>query len=130
MNSPFSNGVIQQQDIQDRNIARQRIAQAIAREAQRTTILVDLAIAHINQNPTKTFSADAVWNVLQRDETLFHFRLQIADNVFDYPGFNPWVDGSRKRLEESQKNRLRKAIRKPEYQHRFANTIGFRPAFA
>lgn len=129
MNSPFSNGVIHQQDIRDRNIARQRIAEAIAREAQRTGILVDLAISRINQNPDEIPNVEHLWNDLQRDEGLRRLRLQVTHNVFDYPGFHPWVDGSRKRLEESQKNRIRKAIRKPEYQRRFANTIGFRPVF-
>jgi hypothetical protein len=129
MNTPFSNGVIHQQDIRDRSIARQRIAEGIAREAQRTGILVNLAIARINQNPNQLYSLDAIWNALQHDAALSQLRLRISDNVFDYPGFTPWVDGSRRRLEETEKNRLRKAIRKPEYRHRFANTIGFRPAF-
>jgi hypothetical protein len=130
MNSPYDNGVIRQQDIRDRNIARQRIAAAIEKEAQRTGILVDLAISLINENPHQLYALDAVWKALQTDAALSHVRTHLDDNVSDYPGFAPWVNGSRRRIEDAQKNRLRSALRQPEYRYRFANTVGFRPAFA
>jgi hypothetical protein len=130
MTSPFHNGIIHQQDISERNIARQRIAEAIAREAQRTGILVDLAITRINSNPHELYSAAKLWNVIQHDETLFDIQRRVDHNVFDYPCFNDWVSGSRNRLKEKEMNRLRKALLKPQYQHRFAHTVGFRPAFA
>jgi hypothetical protein len=130
MTNPFQNGTIHEQDVRDRNIARQRIALAIETEAKRLGILVDHAITQINERPSERPVTHVVWNTLQRDEVLKTARLVIDFNVSDYPGFNGWVTGARKRIEEKEMNRLRNAIRKPEYQHRFANTVGFVPAFA
>src|SRR4051794_13618159 len=98
MTNPFHNGTIHQQDISDRNIARQRIAEAIAREAQRTVILVDLAIGQINSNPQELYSAAALWNAVQCDASLMNIQRRADHNVYDYPGFTAWVNGSRNRL--------------------------------
>ena len=128
--NPFGNGVIRQQDIRDRNIARQRIALAIQKEAQRTGILVDLAITRISENPTNVPTVELLWNQIQRDHAIIDAQQLANRNASDYPTFEGWLNGSRRRIEDTQKNRLRNALRKPDYQHRFANTLGFRPAFA
>jgi len=130
MTNPFDNGVIRQQEIRDRSIARQRIALAIQKEAQRTGILVDLAISRITANPTNLPTAELLWYQIQRDNAIIDAQ-QLADrNAADYTGFEGWLNGSRKRIEETEKNRLRNALRKPDYQRRFAYTVGVRPAFA
>lgn len=130
MNSPFDNGIIRQQDIAQRNIARQRIAEAIARETQRTGILLNLAVEEIAKQPAKLYNVAEVWNVIQRDESLGEIKKMADRNAFDYPGFLPWLNSTRRRLEESSKGQLRKAVLKPNYQSRFRNTIGFKPALA
>lgn len=130
MNSPYSNGTIRQQDIRDRNIARQRIAEAIQREALRTGLLVDMAITRIEKNPTETANVDLVWNLVQRDNDLARIQQVANQNIADYPGFEGWLNGSRSRIESSEKARLRKASVKRNYQYTFKNTVGFRPAFA
>ena len=124
MNTPFSNGSIRQQDISDRRIAQQRIAEAIARETRRTGILLDLAVEQIERQPGQLYNVATIWNVIQRDETLYGIQVQADRNVADYPGFQAWLTSQRRRLEESGKARLRKAVFKPNHQYRFKNYIG------
>jgi len=129
--TPFSNnGTIRQEDIQSRNIARQRIAQAIAKEAQRTELLVDIVIDQVGQNRLNSRSVDSLWEDLQMDGQLKAIRLTAEANVSDYPGFSAWLNGQRIRIEHAQKMRLAESMNTRIYQRRFANTVGFRPAFA
>ena len=130
MNTPFKDGSIHEQDIRDRNIARQRIAEAIQREAQRTGILVDMAITRIDQDSNETANVDLVWNRIQCDSDLHRIQRIANMNTADYPGFQGWLDGSRRRIESAEKDRLRKASMKRNYQYSFRHTVGFRPAFA
>src|SRR5205085_5506371 len=129
--TPFSNnGTIRQEDIQSRNIARQRIAQAIAKEAQRTELLVDIVIDQVGKNRLNNKSVDNLWNDIQMDGQLKAIRLKADRNVSDYPGFSGWLNGQRIRIEHAQKMRLAESMNIRIYQRRFANTVGFRPAFA
>lgn len=130
MNTPFSNGSIRQQDINDRRIAQQRIAEAIARETRRTGILLDLAVEQIEKQPQGLYNVATIWNVIQRDETLYGIQIQADRNVADYPGFLPWLTSQRRRLEESGKARLRKAVFKPNHSYRFKNYIGSKSLLA
>ncbi len=130
MYSPFTNGNIRQQEISDRRIAQQRIAEAIARETRRTEILLNLAVEQIESKPEGLFNVATIWNVIQRDETLYGIQSQADRNVADYPGFQAWLNGTRKRLEESGKARLRKAVLKPNHQYRFKNYIGSKSLLA
>ena len=129
--TPFSNnGTIRQEDIQSRNIARQRIAQAIAKEAQRTELLVDIVIDQVGKNRLNSKSVDSLWDDIQMDGQLKAIRLTAEANVSDYPGFSGWLNGQRIRIEHAQKMRLAESMNTRIYQRRFANTVGFRPAFA
>ena len=129
--TPFSNnGTIRQEDIQSRNIARQRIAQAIAKEAQRTELLVDIVIDQVGKNRLNSKSVDSLWDDIQMDGELRAIRLKAEANVSDYPGFSGWLNGQRTRIEHAQKMRLAESMNNRVYQRRFANTVGFRPAFA
>jgi len=123
MTNPFHNGTIHQQDIRDRNIARQRIAEAIARETRRTEILLNLAVEAIRNHPDDLYSVTQLWNIIQRDETLHGIHIQADQNAADYTGFLPWLNGTRKRLEESGKKRLREAVLKPNHQYRYRNYV-------
>ena len=92
--TPFSNnGTIRQEDIQSRNIARQRIAQAIAKEAQRTELLVDIVIDQVGKNRQNSRSVDSLWDDIQMDGELRAIRLKAEANVSDYPGFSGWLNG-------------------------------------
>ena len=127
--TPFSNdGTIRQEDIQSRNIARQRIAEAIAKEAQRTGLLVTIVIDQVAKNRLHK-SVDNLWNDIQMDGQLKAIRLKADRNVSDYPGFSGWLNGQRIRIEHAQKTRLADSMNTRIYQRRFANTVGFRPAF-
>lgn len=130
MNSPYDNGIIRQQEIAQRNIARQRIAEAIARETQRTGILLDLTVEQIQTQPGRLYNVAQLWDVIQGDEGLSEIKQKADRNASDYPSFQPWITSTRRRLEESSKARLRKAVLKPNYQSRFRNTVGFKPALA
>lgn len=130
MNTPFSNGSVRQQDICDRRIAQRRIAEAIARETRRTGILLDLAVEQIENQPGRLYNVATIWNVIQRDETLYGIQSQADKNVADYPGFLPWLTSQRRRLEESGKARLRKAVFKPNHQYRYQNYIGSKTLLA
>jgi hypothetical protein len=129
MNSPFNNGSIRQQDIADRNIARQRIAAAIEREAARTGILVTSAIQRIEADTNASTNIDLLWNRLQRDLDLTRIQSVANQNTADYPGFEGWLNGSRRRIETTEKARLRKVVSRRNHQYRYANTVGFQPAF-
>ncbi len=61
MYSPFSNGTIRQQDIQDRNIARQRIAEAIAKEQRRVDILVDTVVNAVENHGMRMTTVERLW---------------------------------------------------------------------
>ncbi len=127
--TPFSNdGAIRQEDIQSRNIARQRIAEAIAKEAQRTELLVNLVIDQVSKNPLNSKSVDDLWHDIQMDGQLKAIRLKAEANVSDYPGFSGWLNGQRIRIEHAQKTRLAESMHNRIYQRRFANTVGHRPA--
>jgi hypothetical protein len=129
--TPFSNnGTIRQEDIQSRNITRQRIAQAIAQEAQRTELLVTLLIDRVGKNRLNSKSVDNLWNDIQMDGQLKAIRLKADANVSDYPNFSGWLNGQRIRIERTQKARLADSMNTRIYQRRFANTVGFHPAFA
>ena len=105
--TPFSNdGTIRQEDIQSRNIARQRIAEAIAKEAQRTGLLVTIVIDQVAKNRLNSKSVDNLWNDIQMDGQLKAIRLKADANVSDYPGFSGWLNGQRIRIEHAQKTRL------------------------
>ena len=130
MNSPFSNGTIRQQEISDRRIAQQRIAEAIARETRRTGILLDLAVETIKNHPDDLYSVAQLWNIIQHDETLDRIQSLANQNAYDYPGFLPWINGTRKRLEESGKKRLREAVFKPNHQYRYRNYLGSKALLA
>jgi len=57
--TPFStDGTIRQEDIQSRNIARQRVAEAITKEAQRTELLVTIVIDQVAKNRLNSKSVD------------------------------------------------------------------------
>ena len=129
--TPFSNnGTIRQEDIQSQNIARQRIAEAISKEAQRTELLVDIVIDQVGKNRLNSKSVDSLWDDIQMDGQLTAIRLKAEANVSDYPGFCGWLNGQRIRIEHAQKMRLADSMNTRIYQRRFANTVGFRPAFA
>jgi len=130
MNTPFSNGTIRQQEISDRRIAQQRIAEAIARETKRTGILLDLAIERIKHQPDALYNVSQLWNIIQHDEALYRIQSLANQNAFDYPGFLPWINGTRSRLEEAGKARLRKAVFKPNHQYRFRNYVGSKALLA
>jgi len=129
--TPFSNnGTIRQEDIQSRNIARQRIAEAIAKEAQRTQLLVDIVIDQVGKNRLNSKSVDNLLDEMQMYGELNAIRHTAEANVSDYPGFSGWLNGQRIRIEHAQKMRLADSMNSRIYQRRFANTVGFRPAFA
>jgi hypothetical protein len=75
MYSPFSNGTIRQQDIQDRNIARQRIAEAIAKEQRRVDILVDCVVEAVGKHGMKMTTVERLWQDIQLDSQLKDIRL-------------------------------------------------------
>jgi putative AlgH/UPF0301 family transcriptional regulator len=129
--SPFnSHGTISQQSNQERNIARTRIAEAIAKEARRTGILVDLMVDLVGENRLNTLSVDQIWITLQKDAELEAIRVKADANVADFPGFSGWLHGQRLNIETAERMRLAASMNEKIYQHRFANTVGFRPAFA
>ena len=130
MNSPYDNGVIRQQEIRDRQIAHQRIAEALQREASRTDLLVDHVVSVVTENPKKLTTVEQLWNAIQHDNTLNDIRVKADQNVADYPGFSGWLNGQRLNIETSGRMRLAAELNEALYQRRFANTIGFRPAFA
>lgn len=128
--SPFNEeGHIRQQDIRDRNIARQRINESLVKEARRTVVLVDFAIRQVEANLLTLTTIDALWSLLQRDKTMAGIRAVADKNIADYPGFTGWVIGQRFNIENAQKTRLARTLGKRVYQRRFANTVGFRPAY-
>jgi hypothetical protein len=130
MTSPFSNGVITQQDIRDRNIARQRIAEAIAREERRVDFLVDCTVELVRNRQAILTNLERVWDSIQSDLHLHEIR-QVADNnVADYAGFSGWLNGSRLNIETRGRMRLASELNEALLQQRFANTTGFRPALA
>ena len=129
--TPFSNdGTIRQQGIQARNIARQAIAKAIAEEAQRTGVLVSNTIGRITMNQLAPKSVEDLWNDIQMDETLAMIQRKADANVADYPGFSGWLNGERMKIRYGQMKRLYDSVGDRNYQRQFANTVGFRPAFA
>lgn len=130
MYSPFSNGTIRQQDIQDRNIARQRIAEAIAKEQRRVDILVDCVVEAVEKHGMKMTTVERLWQDIQLDSQLTDIRLKADSNVSDYPGFSGWLNGQRLNIETSGRMRLASELNTVVYQQRFANTTGFRPAYA
>ena len=127
MYSPFSNGTIRQQDIQDRNIARQRIAEAIAKEQRRVDILVDCVVEAVEKHGMKMTTVERLWQDIQLDSQLKNIRLIADSNVSDYPGFSPWLNGQRLNIETSGRMRLASELNTVVYQQRFANTTGFSP---
>jgi hypothetical protein len=130
MNSPFSNGVITQQDVRDKNIARQRIAAAIAKEERRVDFLVDCVVELVKHRHAQLTTVERVWESIQTDQHLHEIR-QIADNnVADYTGFSGWLNGSRLNIETRGRMRLASELNEALLQQRFANTTGFRPALA
>lgn len=129
MYSPFSNGVIRQQDQNDRRLAQQRIAEALAKESQRTKILVTGALNQIENDDTATSNVDLVWNRIQGDRGLRHIQLFADLNTRDYPCFEGWLNGARRRIETAEKKRLRRADERRRHQYRYANTVSFRPAY-
>ncbi len=130
MYSPFSNGTIRQQDIQDRNIARQRIAEAIAKEQRRVDILVDTVVNAVEKHGMKMTTVERLWQDIQLDSQLKNIRLIADSNASDYPGFSPWLNAQRLNIETSGRMRLASELNTVVYQERFANTTGFRPAYA
>ena len=130
MNTPFENGVIRQQDIRDRNIAQQRIAEAIRREALRTDVLVDHVVNTVSRDRTKLTTVEQLWDAIQHDTTLANIRVKADQNAADYPGFSGWLNGQRLNIETTGRMRLAAELNEALYQRRFANTVGFRPAFA
>ena len=130
MYTPFSNGDIRQQEIQARNVARQRIAEAIAREIRRTDFLVDCVVELVKGRGMKATTVDQIWTKLQLDSPLNDIRLIADTNVADYPGFAPWLNGQRLTLQTKAKLRLGSELNDAMYQARFSNTIGFKPALA
>ena len=130
MNSPYENGVIRQQDIRDRNIARQRIAEAIQKEAFRTDLLVDTVVSAVRDKGMKLSTVESLWNDIQLDSALKDIRLKADQNAADYPGFSGWLNGQRSNIETTGRMRLAAELNEALYQRRFANTEGFRPAFA
>ena len=130
MYSPFSNGTIRQQDVQDRNIARQRIAEAIAREQRRVDILVDCVVEAVEKHGMRMTTVERLWQDIQLDSQLKNIRLIGDSNVSDYPGFSPWLNGQRLNIETSGRMRLASELNTVVYQQRYANTVGFRPLYA
>lgn len=130
MTNPFDNGVIRQQDIRDRNIARQRIAEAIQKEASRTDLLVDTVVSAVSHDRAKLTTIEQLWNAIQHDATLNSIRIKADQNASDYPGFSGWLNGQRLNIETTGRMRLAAELNEALYQRRFANTVGFRPAFA
>jgi len=130
MYSPFSNGTIRQQDIQDRNIARQRISEAIAKEQRRIDILVDTVVNAVEKHGMKMTTVERLWQDIQLDSQLKDIRLRADSNASDYPAFSGWLNGQRLNIETSGRMRLASELNTVVYQERFANTTGFRPAYA
>jgi hypothetical protein len=130
MYSPFSNGTIRQQDIQDRNIARQRISEAIAKEQRRVDILVDCVVEAVEKHGMKMTTVERLWQDIQLDSQLKDIRLKADSNASDYPAFSGWLNGQRLNIETSGRRRLASELNTVVYQERFANTTGFRPAYA
>ena len=106
MHSPFSNGTIRQQDIQDRNIARQRISEAIAKEQRRIDILVDTVVNAVEKHGMNMTTVERLWQDIQLDSQLKDIRLIADSNASDYPGFFPWLNGQRLNIETSGRMRL------------------------
>ena len=131
MYSPFNtSGSIRQQDNQDKNIARQRIAEAIAQELRRVDILVDVVVEAVQNRGMNGMTVDKLWNDIQLDSRLKDIRLTADSNASDYPGFQGWLNGQRLNIETTGKMRLAAELSEVVYQYRFANTVGVRPAYA
>lgn len=130
MTNPFSNGVIHQQDVRDRSIARQRIAQAIAREQKRVDYLIDCAVELVLHRGMTGTTVDRIWTAFQSDEQLRAIRLIADSNVADYTEYTGWLNGQRLNIETRGRMRLAAELNEAVYQYRYANTVGFRPAYA
>ncbi len=130
MKSPVRNGTIRQQDIQDSNIARQRISEAIAREAMRVDMLVDSVVEAVQNRSAQMTTVERLWQHIQLDTTLADIRNKADQNVADYPAFSGWLHGQRLNIETSGRMRLASELNTVVYQERFANTTGFRPSYA
>lgn len=130
MNSPYRNGVIHQQDVRDRTIAQQRIAESIQRESSRTDLLVDNMVSAVENGGRKLTTIERLWEAIQLDSNLQDIRLRADQNAADYPGFAPWLNGQRLNIETNARMRLAVELNEVVFKQRFANTVGFVPAYA
>jgi hypothetical protein len=128
--TPYHNGSIRQQENAARNFARQKVAQMLALEATRSAVMVAFILERIVDGRELVKAPDAVWSDVQNSIQLTSVRKVTDNHVADYPEFATWVSGRRSFIERTQKRRLNESLRSRLYQERFANTTGFRPAYA
>ena len=109
MSSPYSNGIIREQEIASRNHAREEISRMLAIEATRAAVMVAYVIGRIQQQLQAPKSPEALWNDIVNSAQLVPVRRKADQNVADYPQFSGWVNGQRQQIERTQKQRLRRA---------------------
>jgi hypothetical protein len=121
--SPYnSSGTLQDEDIRLRNLARARISEALAKEEQRTTQLVQILVARIEAREVPNRTPDQLWQTIQAHESLRPYQTKIDANTGDYPSLRETVIAARQRIERQQKSRLARALQPIVEQARFANT--------
>jgi hypothetical protein len=128
--TPFHNGSIRQQEIAARNLARQRVARMLALEATRSAVMVAFILGKIAEGTEVLKAPEAIWIDIQDSAQLVPVRKVTDNHVADYPEFASWVSGRRSFIERTQKRRMNESLGSRLYQQRFANTTGFRPAYA
>ena len=99
MSSPYSNGIIRQQEIASRNHAREEISRMLAIEATRAAVMVAYVIGRIQQQLQAPTSPEALWNDIVNSAQLGPVRRKADQNVADYPQFSGWVNGQRQQIE-------------------------------
>jgi len=121
MSSPYSNGIIRQQEIASRNHAREEISRMLAIEATRAAVMVAYVIGRIQQQLQAPKSPEALWNDIVNSAQLVPVRRKADQNVADYPQFSGWVNGQRQQIERTQTQRLRELMEPLDFQRRFGN---------
>lgn len=123
--SPYNtSGNIRQQDIADRNHARQVIARMLAIEATRIAVMVKFLTDQLSSNTGSVPSTEAIWNDIQNSIQLTTVAKKTDANVADYPEFETWVTGRRAYIRRTQKRLIQAAVEPFEFRQRFANTKG------
>jgi hypothetical protein len=78
----------------------------------------------------KGTTVERIWTSIQNDKRLRDIRLVADSNAADYNEYAAWLNGQRLNIETSGQMRLAAELNEAVYQYRYANTVGFRPAFA